>query len=547
MTERVLVTGAAGQLGRGQVAHAAADHRRGAGHLLGRPRVAELGARAEPVDAHEPARREARLTARGRDHGRDEPQVDHPTDAHDEDGTAVPGASRLLSRRRSAATAHARVAAALAPPVPAGQAGRAVLTFSTNPDIAEQQMNAIIFYLTAFGYIDGKFDFTEKTFVRIYIRQLVHARARALMPDADAKTRDEVVNKFVAHFLEVFEQIDRGVKELFEEAVADGEDVDKFVYAKLKLRSYEIFQTFDLDNQRELLATVDELIYADGSVHPAEAKFRAELEALLSRSADASTPLSSDEIEVVRDQSRIEITEPAPRASRHEDHPFFAGFEQHYSADPARIRTQVSEDQALMRRFLAQLTDRRRAGAGKLVGKNTVADLAGERPFLDGFVFAHPAQPGRSYELTVLGDLHGCYSCLKAALLQADFFAKLEAWRLDARKPELVAVYIVDLSLAPPADEAGSKHRRNTSHEAHASHRGSCRHHRAPHDGRRRPRRRGRRRQEDRRGHQHAERALERPHQRAEGGAGQDHHHQPAHPHQLHLTTCCKMFIKPLK
>ena len=319
-----------------------------------------------------------------------------------------------------------------------------MLTFSTNPDIAEQQMNAIIFYLTAFGYIDGKFDFTEKTFVRIYIRQLVHARARALMPDADAKTRDEVVNKFVAHFLEVFEQIDRGVKELFEEAVADGEDVDKFVYAKLKLRSYEIFQTFDLDNQRELLATVDELIYADGSVHPAEAKFRAELEALLSRSADASTPLSSDEIEVVRDQSRIEITEPAPRASRHEDHPFFAGFEQHYSADPARIRTQVSEDQALMRRFLAQLTDRRRAGAGKLVGKNTVADLAGERPFLDGFVFAHPAQPGRSYELTVLGDLHGCYSCLKAALLQADFFAKLEAWRLDARKPEPKLILLGD-------------------------------------------------------------------------------------------------------
>ena len=39
-------------------------------------------------------------------------------------------------------------------------------------------MNAIIFYLTAFGYIDGEFDFTEKTFVRIYIRQLVSARAK---------------------------------------------------------------------------------------------------------------------------------------------------------------------------------------------------------------------------------------------------------------------------------------------------------------------------------------------------------------------------------
>jgi len=26
-----------------------------------------------------------------------------------------------------------------------------MLTFSTDPDVAEQQMNAIIFYLTAFG------------------------------------------------------------------------------------------------------------------------------------------------------------------------------------------------------------------------------------------------------------------------------------------------------------------------------------------------------------------------------------------------------------
>src|ERR1700755_2945562 len=153
-----------------------------------------------------------------------------------------------------------------------------MLIFSSNPDVAEQQMNAIIFYLTAFGYIDGEFDFTEKTFVRIYIRQLVTARAKIGMPDADPKTRDEVIATLVAHFHEVFEHVDHSVKALFDEAVADGEDVEKFVYAKLKLRSYEIFQTFDNANQHELLATVDELIYADGSVHPSEQKFRNELE-----------------------------------------------------------------------------------------------------------------------------------------------------------------------------------------------------------------------------------------------------------------------------
>src|SRR5689334_6508520 len=225
-----------------------------------------------------------------------------------------------------------------------------MLTFSTNPDVAEQQMNAIIFYLTAFGYIDGQFDFTEKTFVRIYIRQLITARANAAMPDAEPAMRDEVIARFVGHFLEVFEQIDRNVKELFDEAVADGEDVEKFVYAKLKLRSYEIFRSFDRGNQHELLSTLDELIYADGSLHPAEEKFRNELEALLT----TETALTVDDIEILP-PNRVAIEGPSALRSRLEDHPFFAGFEQHYSADPKRIRQQIAADLDLMKRFTAAL------------------------------------------------------------------------------------------------------------------------------------------------------------------------------------------------
>jgi uncharacterized tellurite resistance protein B-like protein len=316
-----------------------------------------------------------------------------------------------------------------------------MLTFSTNPEVAEQQMNAIIFYLTAFGYIDGEFDFTEKTFVRIYIRQLVTQRAHAAMPNADAKTRDEVINRFVGHFYEVFEQVDHGVKGLFDEAVADGEDVEKFVYAKLKLRSYEIFQSFDRDNQRELLATIDELIYADGTVHPSEAKFRAEIEALLDTTSEQ--PLAEGDIEFIPTK-QVAIAAPAPVNSRLDDHPFFAKSEQHYSADPDRIRQQVTADLDLMRRFVGQLAEQRKAGAGKLAGKKTVADFAGDKPFLDGHVFVHPAAADRTYELTVLGDLHGCYSCLKSAILQADFMAKLEAWKLDHKRPEPKLVLLGD-------------------------------------------------------------------------------------------------------
>ena len=50
---------------------------------------------------------------------------------------------------------------------------RAMLNLSADPRTADQQMRAIIFYLTTFGHIDGEFDLSEKTFVRQYIEQLV--------------------------------------------------------------------------------------------------------------------------------------------------------------------------------------------------------------------------------------------------------------------------------------------------------------------------------------------------------------------------------------
>jgi len=320
-----------------------------------------------------------------------------------------------------------------------------MLTFSTNPDVAEQQMNAIIFYMTAFGYIDGDFDFTEKTFIRIYIRQLVTARAKTALPDADDKTREDVVNRFTTHFHEVFENIDNNVRALFDEAVSDGEDVNKFVYAKLKLRSYEIFQSFDRENQQELLSTIDELIYADGSVHPSEKKFREEIEALL-HDTKGAIQLSERDIEVVP-TTNVEIKDALPENQvkpRVDDHPFFQRFEHHYAGDAERIRPQIAADLDLLHRFSQQLTAHRAVGQGKLTGKQSVADFKGQAPFLDGHVYVHPAKPDQVYELTVLGDLHGCYSCLKSAVLQADFFAKLEAWKLDPRKPEPKLILLGD-------------------------------------------------------------------------------------------------------
>ena len=55
-----------------------------------------------------------------------------------------------------------------------------------------------------------------------------------------------------------------------------------------------------------------------------------------------------------------------------------------------------------------------------------------------------PPKPGKKYELTVLGDLHGCYSVLKAAITQSGFFDKVNAYRADPTQPEPHLVLLGD-------------------------------------------------------------------------------------------------------
>src|SRR6185369_5586907 len=97
-----------------------------------------------------------------------------------------------------------------------------MLTFSNDPEVAESQMQAVIFMMTTFGYIDGDFDQREKDFVRDRIRGLVKARVDTAKI-ADLMVRTELVDKFTTHFHEVFEQIDTRVRDLMNEPIAAGE------------------------------------------------------------------------------------------------------------------------------------------------------------------------------------------------------------------------------------------------------------------------------------------------------------------------------------
>ncbi|MBN2801854.1 MAG: serine/threonine protein phosphatase, partial [Deltaproteobacteria bacterium] len=98
-----------------------------------------------------------------------------------------------------------------------------MIKFSNNSQIAEKQMQAIIFYLTTFGYIDGDFDQSEREFILAYIEKLVKLRVEGAMPDGDSLLKDELTKKYTSHFNEIFDRTDRYIIEMFNETTASDE------------------------------------------------------------------------------------------------------------------------------------------------------------------------------------------------------------------------------------------------------------------------------------------------------------------------------------
>ena len=318
-----------------------------------------------------------------------------------------------------------------------------MITFSTDPLRAEQQMHAVIFYLVTFGYIDGDFDAKEKSFVKDIIRQLIEHRATDAMPDAAKDVRDEVITKYTRHFHEVFEGIDQNVKDLFTESVSEGEDPKAFVHARLKVRCFEIFKSFDRGGQEQLMDLIDHLLLADGVAHPAEVQFRAELGSFLEDELGLEI-IDSGPQEGADSARRMVVDSPRASTPSTVDHPFFKPFEFHFSADPETITRQVGADRQLIDRALAVLKQQREKGNGRLTGKKSVAELAGTEAFLDGHVYVRMPKPTDRYELTVLGDLHGCYSILKATVLQSKFFERVDAYRKDNSQPYPLLILLGD-------------------------------------------------------------------------------------------------------
>ncbi len=314
-----------------------------------------------------------------------------------------------------------------------------MITLSDNAQMAEKEMQAVIFYLVTFGYVDGDFDQSEKQFVLDYIARLVSNRVDAAMPDGEQALKAELKAKYTSHFHEEFERTDQFIQDMFNETVSNDEDQYTFVVTRLKLRCFEIFKSFDERGQESLMDTVDELLMADGVAHPAEVKFRAELSALLEEDLGVEMLEEGDTTVPLKVGGMVEMN---PRMS---NHPIFDKFEYHYSADREELLAQLEGDRNLIRQTEALFDAQRQTGNGRLAGVKKVQELAGQEQFLDGHVYVVPMNDKKVFDVTVLGDLHGCYSCLKAAVMQSHFFDKVNAYKNDpANNPDPKLVLLGD-------------------------------------------------------------------------------------------------------
>ena len=279
-------------------------------------------------------------------------------------------------------------------------------------------MHAVIFYLTTFGYIDGDFDATEKSFVRDYIGKLVAQRADDAMPERATSTiATEVVDKFT----DALPRGVRGHRPEREGALHRGGRRGRGPERRSSTRSSRCAASRSsrasiAPGQEQLMATHRRADHGRRRGAPGRGAVPRASSRRSSRRICGIELVEDDE--APRRPSKSSRPEPASRASRRITRSSSRSSST-TRADPEKLSAagrRRSRRSSIASIDAARPTQRKR-GAGKLTGKKTVAELAGERAVpRRSRLRAACRSPGRKYELTVLGDLHGCYSVLKATL-----------------------------------------------------------------------------------------------------------------------------------
>lgn len=286
-------------------------------------------------------------------------------------------------------------------------------------NLSEEKLAAIMAFLVTFAHIDGELSDGEQTFISTYLDSLL----TTLVDRTDrGRRRAETRARHEAELEALFEQLTGELEKLAEDVPRTAER-RAYMYTRLKVRCVELFRWFDAEEQARLIGVLDGLVLADGCAAPEEQLLRDELVSLIAQAPPSPAPRTR--------AHPLTVTATTPIVVGTEDHPWLQLLEQPFSPHPIELAAQLERDHALVGQTLLKWSHLRSCGHGALTGKQHVDQLPRGCAFLDGYVHVLRPDPGTPLDLIVVGDLHGCYSCLKAVLLQSDFLPRVWAHQRD--------------------------------------------------------------------------------------------------------------------
>lgn len=292
------------------------------------------------------------------------------------------------------------------------------------------------------SYIDGVFHHREQAFLQRYIDSvLVMIEQSAVGSPAD---RAQLRGVWRSEFDDLFRHLEAEVAALAREVMASGSDT--YVASRLRVRALTLFRNLTAPDRALALELVTAVIHADGQITNHEQALQQELQRLFS-APPASVPIAAPTTPTMVDPKRAAGPWTIAPHTRKElvalSHPLLDAIEHTLSPHPVERKAQIDWDYQLVQRAMVQWQRMRELGAHRLSGISAIDQLPAGSRFLDRYV--HVMRPSTPVELIVLGDLHGCYSCLKAALLQSNFIQRAWAHQWDPQNhPDVKLVLLGD-------------------------------------------------------------------------------------------------------
>jgi uncharacterized tellurite resistance protein B-like protein len=294
--------------------------------------------------------------------------------------------------------------------------------------VQSQSVFSVIDLLLTVAYIDGRLHEGEQKMIRRYADKLAGHVADPMAPDS-------TVDDWQARFADAYAKFEAEIAGIVAE-VTSSED-DRYVSTRLKVRAVALFRSFTPSDQEVALELLHVVMHADGEVDKVEQELHDELVAYF-RAAPTLAPAQGPP-----PAEQLVIEPPLTLEPKAFGHPLLDQLEHRYATDPAQLHAQLGSDYHLCFEAITAWERQRARGNGRLLGVTDIGQLAPGTRWLDGHV--HVLRPDRPTELIVLGDLHGCYSCLKGALLQTDFIERVRRHQADpASHPDVKLVLLGD-------------------------------------------------------------------------------------------------------